>query len=382
MFWYIPLTRTWLDALVCTISQIPPGIGIPNQDLSSHVPHEPPIANNLRIRIAEVVANTLERDQLNALVSLCHSLAVMALRQRLSRSTLRQSLRSADYEDLAYDCIADLFQRGPDGSLLELKAYFQGIDIFTTSEPELLMHLRRMVFTKTNDGVARFFHERDPQLSRILRNIKLAIHTLQNFDLVDRFGELHLLPGMCIPCEELPSIDSSMLETTLRQLVQPEDHIPAILAALSKYLREQMEYRRLVPVLQVALAIRSLYCSTYDDVPVSHNDTHGFLQEEVSTVVRQACRDIICRTESQGRKTDSTHGQTVGHYAAAVEVCVIARMIGIDGQSPSLFSQLRSLIPTLLEEEYRSQHRSRLEYLSRLVQKRAIEVLKKDFRHQ
>jgi len=286
------------------------------------------------------------------------------------------TLRYSEYRDLAYDCIADLFHCGEDGSLLQLNAYFKGISCTTLSDPELLVHLRRLIFTKVNDGVARFFHEKDPHLGKILRNIKLSIRTLRNFELKDRFGELYIAPVLCPILEELPGFDQHELESLLRQFVRGEDHIPAILAALSKLLREQDGHRRLVPLMQVALMIKSLYHVPANVVHAFIEDEDSSLEEEVSAAVREACAVIFRESRPRHTSRNIADHRVIECYFSAIESCVIDRLIGADGRSSSLFSHLHSQIPTLSEEEYRQNHRSRVEYLSRLVQKRTIDILK------
>src|SRR5664279_5308873 len=77
-------------------------------------------APDLRIWIEAAVGNTLTLHQLNGLVELCHSMAAVGLRRKIAPVLLDSGVHGTNYRDLAYDCIAELFQRGEDGSLLQI----------------------------------------------------------------------------------------------------------------------------------------------------------------------------------------------------------------------------------------------------------------------
>ena len=194
---------------------------------------------DLRTWIEAAVENTLTLQQLKALVGLCHSMAAVALRRKIAPVMLDTGVHGTNYRDLAYDCIAELFQQGEDGSLLQIRAYFQGIDREAASDQELLTHLRRIVFTKVNHGVVRFYGEADPDLGKILRNIKLSIQVLCNFTVVERFGDTFLLPAFSPPLEDLPPFGREELESELRKDARRDDHVPAMLAHRSRWIRVQ-----------------------------------------------------------------------------------------------------------------------------------------------
>ena len=335
-----------------------------------------PLAPDLRIWIEAAVENTLSLSQLNGLVDLCHSMASVALRRKIAPAMLNSGVHGTNYRDLAYDCIAELFQQGEDGSLLQIRAYFQGIDRRAASDQELLTHIRRIVFTKVNHGVVRFYGEADPDLGKILRNIKLSVQALRSYNVVERFGDTFLLPAFSPSLEHLPPFTREELESELRGVARIDDHVPAMLAHLSRILRGQQHHSRLVSLTTVALAIKSIYFVPAAEQSVQPAADDPFTVPEILTLVRAACSEVLGRMAPEYIESGKVEREMFRKYAEVIEKNVALRFTGEESDGHSLFAGLQALLPSLSEEEYRCEHRARLEYLARLAYKRSVEMLK------
>ena len=333
-------------------------------------------APDLRIWIEAAVGNTLTLQQLNGLVDLCHSMATVALRRKIAPAMLDCGVHGTNYRDLAYDCIAELFQQGEDGSLLQVRTYFQGIDRASASDQELLTHLRRIVFTKVNHGVVRFYGEADPDLGKILRNIRLSVQALRNYNVVERFGDTFIIPAFAPSMEDLPVFSREELERILRKEVRSDDHVPSMLAHLSRVLVGQTERSRLVPLTAVALAIRSIYFTPDRAEPEGVAAEDPFTVPEIMTLVRTACREVLGRMAPEYVDSGKVERDMFRKYVEVIEKNVAMRFVGEESDGRSLYAGLRSLVPTLSEAEYRATHRARLEYLARLAYKRSVEMLR------
>ena len=346
-------------------------------DTSGHyVNSVSPIAPELREWLEAAVENRLTHRQLNALVALCHSMAAVALRRRVAPSMLDSGVHGTNYNDLAYDCIGELFEQAEDGCLMQFKAYFGGIDRAGASEYQLLTHLRRIVFTKVNHGIVRFYSEADPDLGKILRNIRLSVQALHNFSVVERFGDAFLVPALCSSLEHLPPFGREELEAALRRDARPDDHVPAMLAHLSRMLLAQSERSRIVSLTMVALAIRSMYftpgAAESDRVPAED----PFTVSDMIALIRTACRDVLSGMSVEYVESGKVEREMFRKYTEVIEKNVTLRFTGEESDGRSLFSGLRAIVPTLSETEYRATHRARLEYLARLAYKRSVEILR------
>ena len=333
-------------------------------------------APDLRIWLEAAVENTLTLQQINGLVDLCHSMATVALRRKIAPAMLDSGVHGTNYRDLAYDCIAELFQQGEDGSLLQIRTYFQGIDRAAASDQELLTHLRRIVFTKVNHGVVRFYGEADPDLGKILRNIRLSVQALRNYNVVERFGDTFLIPAFAPSLEELPAFSREELERILLREVRLDDHVPAMLAHLSRILVGQHERSRLVPLTTVALAIRSIYFTPETAEPGGAPVEESFTVPEMQALVQSACREVLGRMAPEYVDSGKVERDMFRKYVEVIEKNVALRFTGEESDGHSLYAGLRSLVPSLSESEYRATHRARLEYLARLAYKRSVEMLR------
>ena len=335
-----------------------------------------PLAPDLRIWIEAAVGNTLTVQQVNGLVGLCHAMAAVALRGKIAPAMLDSGVHGTNYRDLAYDCIAELFQQGEDGSLLQIRAYFQGIDREGVSDQELLAHLRRIVFTKVNHGVVRFYSEADPDLGKILRNVRLSVQALRNYSLVERFGDTYLLPAFSPSLEHRPPFTREELEGALRRDAGPDDHVPAMLAHLSRFLRAQHERSRLVSLTTVALAIKAAYFTPERADPGGAAAEDPFTVPEILMLVQTACREVLGRMAPEYVDSGKVEREMYRKYFEVIEKNVALRFTGEESDGHSLFAGLQSLIPSLSEAEYRAMHRARLEYLAWLAYKKSVEMLR------
>ena len=254
---------------------------------------------------------------------------------RAQQKPVESTHKCLPHTDIAFDCIADLFQQNEEGRFVQLEAYFSSFDIANESDESLLSHLRRLVFSKANQVIFRIYNETDPSLGKIIRNIKLAIQSLNNFDIVTRFDETCILPSACETLEHLPAIKRNEFENQIRNTAHGTETIPQLLAQLSLYLRQQTEYSRLVPMVSVALVFRSLY---------------------------------------QNQKVSADEFE---NYFSVIKESISARLISQDGEDFSFFKGLNAHIPDLTDEEYHKKHKSKIEYLGRLAYDRAIALLKK-----
>ncbi|MEX0721402.1 MAG: hypothetical protein WD059_12090 [Balneolaceae bacterium] len=88
----------------------------------------------------------------------------------MNRNKLLLQYHYKDIDDLALDCIADLFGREGD-CLTEIESYFPKEQLSELKESEVAIKLRRLVFSKVNEGLFRNYRSFDPSLSKIIRNI-------------------------------------------------------------------------------------------------------------------------------------------------------------------------------------------------------------------
>lgn len=274
--------------------------------------------------------------------------------------------------DIAYDCIADLFRRGDSGAFVHFTSYFEGIPLDQSSDDELLIHLRRLVFSAVNQSIFRLYNEIDPSLGKILRNIRISIQTLQNFTEIERFGESHIVPGLCDPLEHLLVPDRETLESALLPLSTGRENIPELLSRLSLYLRGQRCHSRIVSVVEVALAFRSVYTAKRDRGEQTEQSDEELQKSDLRATIRWACGQIQERMRPEYVGKGKVTQEQFSRYIEAIGVYLIGKA-GADGTGDlSLYESCLRVDPGMGREEFRTRHRSRLEYLTRAVQQKVL----------
>jgi len=304
-------------------------------------------------------------SEISHFVRLCHSLAESQLLSRRIAFILSK-IHDLDSSDLAFDCIAELFQRDSAGRYLQLATYFSSFPLDQLSDQEILVHLRRLISSKVHQGIFRLLNEADPSLGKILRNIKLAIGSLQFFEEVERFGETFIVPSLCDSLELLPALTQEEIERAILESTSGAEFIPELLSRFAAYLRSQSERRRVVPLIGVALAVRGAYTARAA-LPSEATDPHDIaLTYDADALVRMTMQDLRVRGGkllSKGKVT----APLFEAYMKVIEEGLSRRFLELNGEDFTLFGALKSIRPALTKEQYRKAHRSRLEYLARIA---------------
>jgi hypothetical protein len=311
----------------------------------------------------------------NEFVFVCRKIALVQVKRKLNSGRLHTEFFKSPPDDIALDCIADLFQQDNSGNLIQIKTYFDSLSLDNISEKDLLTHLRRLVFGRVNQSVFRMYNEADPALGKILRNIKYAVQTLNNFKEIERFGEQCIAPCSCETLEHLPEADPSDLERELRQCANCSEHIPALMAKLSVYLRGQTVHSRIVPLMMIAKIFRSLYFEAQVSPEITIDDR--LTERDGSAILHDVCIRLMNETQPSYVGKGKVDNVLFKKYFDVIEENLNATIIRQDGERMSFFISLKTTMPDLTEKEYRKNHKSRIEYLARIAHKRAVKELRK-----
>jgi len=304
-------------------------------------------------------------SELTRFIRLCHSIALSQLANRRNAAVLSR-IHGLNTSDLAFDCISDLFQRDEGGHYIQLETYFAGFSLNDTTDPELLVHLRRLISSRVNQGIFRLLNEADPSLGKILRNIKLAVSALHQFEEVERFGEPFIRPSLCDPLEHLPEPSQEEIGRALLEATTGSAFVPELLAKLSVYLRSRQDCRRTVPLVAVALAIRAAHTARGHVPSGTVQPEDMSLVYDSEAIVRMTMREVRNRAARfvARRKISS---ELLEQYCAVIEEGLTRRLVYANGQDFTLFRALQKINPTITRARYRLSHRSRLEYLAHLA---------------
>lgn len=316
--------------------------------------------SRLKEALIGTVAGELPAGTLRFLLHASHALATELLRLKLyAHPGIRKHLGLSD-TDLAYDCIAELFERDGTGTLIHFKTYFSSFDLALFSDQQYVLHFRRLISSAVNQNLFRIYSDFDHTLGKIIRNIKLSVLAHKTFDEIDRFDVPCLAPVDCDRLEHLPAMGQDELSNMLLPAIRGREFVPELLSTASRCLRDQNEFSRIVPLVTLALVFRTVYVLKSEPAPHSTNDQTATIEIEdmIQTITEQVQRSVASRF------TESNH--LFCHYFDAIKDLLLARVDQRSQPVGSLYEGLLKRIPTLTKEEYREIHRSRLEYFYKI----------------
>ncbi|HTO94670.1 MAG TPA: hypothetical protein VMM80_09840, partial [Bacteroidota bacterium] len=212
----------------------------------------------LKAKLESLLKGTAASSDVRSVVRIAHAIARAALARRIQSEPLVR-FHGLDYSDLAYDCIADLFARDDRGRYVALATYFMAFDFDALTDADVFFHIQRLVLRNVKQGVYRLYHQMDPQLGKILRNVKLSVQSLGLFAETERLGETCLAPASVDTLEHLPPMKPEELTFALLNAATGNEFVPEILSTAHRILCAQGERSRVMTLINVALGIRAFY---------------------------------------------------------------------------------------------------------------------------
>lgn len=325
--------------------------------------------SGLRSAILATLADDLQPQQLADLFALSRSMAIVLIRQKHQRDYLLQ-LAGLNEHDFAVDCVAELFRRDERGSFLALRAYFGSLDIANADDAAIAVYLRRLVSSAVNQGVSRAFNEVDPGLGKIIRNIKAATDRLKTFSELEVHFQSCIVPTYADPLTHLPFMEKVDLVGNLVEATIGGEKIPELLAQLATILRSQEHQSRAIPIVRAALVFRDVLALRGPHILPPALIEEPPDAERIRQLIEEACADIKTLVGAKYVAKNSLTQDQVDTYFLAIRNYFLAKVDKQD-TAPTLHESLSEVGLSVPYAEYRSSHRKRLEYLARLVQKRA-----------
>jgi hypothetical protein len=329
-----------------------------------------------RSHLRSILTDTYSHDQLHDVVALAHAFALMLVRNKFSSGKVSFTIAHLDLHDIAYDCIAELFRRDDEEALVQFKTYFSGLEVDKLSDAQLVDHLRRLVFSKVEQGMFRIYAEHDASLAKILRNMKLAIHSVNNFVVIERFGEMYIIPSSVDPNFRLPVMPAEYLQQLMFETIAKNDRIPDILSKLSLRLTKESQFARAVPLVGTAIAVRIVLSEEVAMVVESR-----MAQVEIGDMETMIIR-VLNRIKDKHRETYVKKNKlTPKEYELIFRVVhknLTSIIIDNDGEDASLYDYLASEMQKLSKPLYRKRYKAVVEYILLLAKKELGKDLKRN----
>ena len=325
-------------------------------------------ASRVRLAIQSIICQNEDQAGLRWFVYECQRLALVHLRRKVRTGSLQLRQFGLPIEDLALDCIADLFGYRSGRRCEPLRTYFESIGWQELGEQELTNALQRLVFSKVNDGLFRHYREAEPALSKIIRNIKNAVRKDPHLSIRTLNRESWLLIGD--PDLSLPRIPSEPVVDFLTPALRNSASMAHAVALFKEFMLEEKHYFRGYPLLALA---NSIYVAlSHLAEPAEEERESFFLPDEVSRAISYTVRQVQEEMHPSYVRRQKLDTRTFGAYFRAAEDFLLAQYADEHRADLSHFEALRGQLPHLNRSQYRAEHRHKFEYVIRLSKSRLI----------
>ncbi|MBK7259231.1 MAG: hypothetical protein IPI01_15790 [Ignavibacteriae bacterium] len=329
---------------------------------------------SLQENLSALLDGRATRQQVDAVIAVCHALALTHVRSKRSAWRMME-FHGVSHADLAYDCIAELFRRDDAGVFTDLQAFFKDLSPGTADSAEILVHLRRLVFAKTNRTLSRLIADTDSLFFRITRNVRLAASMSGLFEETERFGETLLVPAGIDPQYHLPYLADARLAQVVWNAYSLSALIPVFMSRLHEALAGVHDACRVIPLMPVVLLIKEVHEGHY-----AHRESavrpDALAEDAALEIVAVARRETGERFQREYVGKGKVTLEEFTAYLNAIQSILVTRIAEDAGNELSLFSALKGELGDVAEECYKRMHRSRIEYMARYMHQRVAEHLK------
>ncbi|MDZ7720160.1 MAG: hypothetical protein U5K72_15200 [Balneolaceae bacterium] len=287
-------------------------------------------------------------------------------------------IRGERLEDLAWDFIAELFEKDENGCLVRLQDYFHDLNLEELTNSDLMIELRKLVFTKVEDNIFRAVGEKDPSLRKIIRNLKLAIRDNDcEYRVCYKHGDIIIGEDSE---ENLPVMPSEFMQIHLSSRIEDKMQIPEILIEVIDILERQERYQKRISLVGLASIIRLTYVHFNDSANKKKkiNADEAIIQTEFEELLEESSKMVRNSTgSSYVRKGKISHKELDIYMNAAKD---IVNDYFTDGKTESSqYEYLKYYMPSLEYNNFRENKRQILEYLVKLIRKDLVETFKDDW---
>jgi hypothetical protein len=322
-------------------------------------------------------ADYSERD-LRDFVGVCYSLAYPYVGSKMVRGKWTASALGLGVEDVAGDCIADLFERDIAGNFTQIGNHFKKEfgSVAECSDEYLLASLRRLIFAKVNLAFLLLLKDADPILGHIIHNLDVAISRSNCLTKISRLGEPYIAPQNQDLLMECGPMTVEEFESRFCRVVVATDSVPTMLNKLHTIVCIQSEFRRVVPFVPFALLVKRVIALTTETVEESSESLEGNARmEEILQSVKNVCNEV----RAEMHQTYVGNGKVAEDVYEKYIIALRDTLVGSDGNRPmggeSYYDFLLLQMPQMSRDEYTTCHRSVMEYLGRIAKQKLRKML-------
>ncbi len=321
------------------------------------------------------------------------SLSYLKFQQVLGKRISGERMETdVELEDLAMDCIAELFSRNDKGEFVQLVRYYMPkYEEADLSDADVLVLTRRLVVRKTKQELSRIFRERDPEGAKIVRNIKVAVRNSDKLNLFREMGREYIYYSNGHDIDPIDheamngflrrdksSMSEDLLNSRFIEIYQPNDSVSTCIRKLFERIYYYEEYQNFLALDSIVKLVRNIKFDAFrerlleDDFVATPVDE--LESKEIESYISVVMKTVGQKIESQYLRTGKLDQERADIYYQALRD-VLHDLIQKKDNS-SYYRNLKYYLPELSQQEYRSEERSVFEYLAKVAKREFRKHLK------
>ncbi|MBN2413297.1 hypothetical protein JXQ31_16580 [candidate division KSB1 bacterium] len=347
--------------------------------------------NTLTQTLADICNGTYRQAQLIQFIELTKKISLGYLRYQevIGKRISGERVETKDeLEDLALDCVAELFSGDGNGNFPQLVKYYTPfLGIQNIDDTEILALTRRLVVRKTKQELSRIFRERDPEGAKIVRNIKVAIRSSEKLEIFRDLGKEFVFykNGININKDTVIDVDSissylrkasspipeDVLHTRFIDVFSPKDSISSALKKLLKTIYGLEDYQNFLPMDVIVKLIRKTKFEGLrdklngdDSVPTPLDQLET---QEIEGYIKIVMQQIQRKIDKLYIKSGKITAAKAKIYNCALHDVLYDLLHKKD--SSSYYRNLKYYLPQLTQIQYRKEERTIFEYLAKVAKK-------------
>lgn len=329
----------------------------------------------LKIILTDLALKNYANTDITKLVQVTRAILVSHIRNSLSSIIFLCQKHGISINDIAIDCIADIFAKGEDGKYPKLENFFHSLrnPISDMPEIEIFLAWKSLLLKLAESQVSHLYAQIDPAGFKIQRNIKETIANCDFFRLHKNVNGTVLI----IPSYELfntfPPVQIEEIESDFLYAAKQKRNTKDLLKNLHEILVDQTRFRKEIKLSDaVKLFKRAFnYSSDNDHFEEEFSEYHlanSFLDE---MELEQICSKVLANVKEKillnyFAKNRLTSSQSEAVYITINNLVYDWRKTGCSNHS--LYKYFNENM-NINEREYNLIIKDKIEYLVKLTKK-------------
>lgn len=322
--------------------------------------------------VSDVVSETPSAAAVSDFLAWILGRAATEIRPSLMRFRYRSEVGINSLDDLMMDAVADLFERDDKGRFVRLRAFYgPSMQLASLSETELEKLTVQFVKRTVGDAVFRLYRSVDPELARIIRNLKRCLRRRPDMEVYSASGRMWVHPTE-EPRRSGEAWDIERVSALLAVGYQGHYGLEWVADALTTMLRDESGFENRVGLTTLALAYRAAMVALEEEEPAGADPYASTTMEEEDA--RVLIDEAIARSVRPAAHRYLEKGKLASFEAKGLQRGIRTKLLSCvhsRREEETFYSALAISLPQLNRERYRMHYRNTFEYFH----KQAISAL-------